>query len=147
MPAIWFISPTRWSLLPSHIMSNGKLTLLLFFPCLIEHTSQHMTNCFLLVCLLFYPEEPLQSTNLSPAVLPLLHIPLLVVSVLGHVNCARGAQMRGRGSRKWQNIFHGCAHKIIMARDLLCQTDARCRVPIWLLFPQGNREASSFNHF
>ena len=32
-------------------------TLLLFFPCILEHTSRHMTYCCVLVCLLFYPES------------------------------------------------------------------------------------------
>ena len=45
-----------------------------FFPCLIDHTSQNMTNFFVLVCLLFHSEEPLQSPNISPAVLPCLHM-------------------------------------------------------------------------
>ena len=51
-----------------------SLTLLLFLPCLIEHTSHHMTDFFVLVCVLFPTEEPLQSPNISPAVRPCLHV-------------------------------------------------------------------------
>ena len=51
-----------------------SLTLLLFFYCLIEHISRYMADCCVLVCILFHPEEPLQSPNLSPSVLPCLHV-------------------------------------------------------------------------
>ena len=51
-----------------------SLTFFLFFSCLIEHTSRNITDCCVLVCLLFNPEEPLQLPNLSPAVLPCLHM-------------------------------------------------------------------------
>ena len=33
-----------------------------------------MTDCCVLVCILFHPEETLQSPNFSPAVLPCLHM-------------------------------------------------------------------------
>ena len=34
-----------------------SLTLFWFFTCMIDHTSQHMTDCFLLVLLIFWSEE------------------------------------------------------------------------------------------
>ena len=60
-----------------HPISYCTVSLTLFFFCLrlIEHTSHHMTDCCVLVCLLFILEELVKFPNLSPVVLPCL--PLL----------------------------------------------------------------------
>ena len=49
-------------------------TLLFFFTCLIEHTSRHMNDFFVMVFLFFHSEEPPQPPNLSLAILPCLHM-------------------------------------------------------------------------
>ena len=69
------ISPAGGSLLPAHVVCQGKFILVvIFFSCLLEHTSHNMTQCCVIVCVLFPPEEPLQSPNFSPAVRPCLHV-------------------------------------------------------------------------
>ena len=45
-----------------------------FFLLLFGHIIHYMIDCCVPVCLLFPPEEPLQSPNLSPAVWPCLHV-------------------------------------------------------------------------
>ena len=45
-----------------------------FFPCPFEHTIDHMIDCWVTICLLFAPEEPILSSNLSPAVRTCLHM-------------------------------------------------------------------------
>ena len=52
-----------------------SLTLFLFLFLLIEHTSHHITDCCIIVRLLFLLEELVQFPNLSPVVL--LCLPLL----------------------------------------------------------------------
>ena len=52
-----------------------SLTLFFFWLCPIDHTSHHMTDCCVLVCLLFLLEELVKLPNISPVVLPCL--PLL----------------------------------------------------------------------
>ena len=45
-----------------------------------------------------------------------------------------------------RRIVRGCAREIILARDLLHQAEARCRVPVRLPVPQGTGELSSVDH-
>ena len=52
---------------------------------------------------------------------------MLVVSICGHSESARGAQARGHAGRK---IFRGCARKIILTCDLLRQAKDQCQVPV-----------------
>ena len=74
MPAIGVISITRWYLLTIHIICNGKFTLVLFPPCLVDHTSQYMNDYCVLVFLLFWSEELPKFPNISLVVLPCLYM-------------------------------------------------------------------------
>ena len=69
------ISPPRLYLLPAHVVCNSNFNLVVvFFHFLFEHTIHYMIDCCLLVYLLFPLEEPLWSPNISPTVLPFLHV-------------------------------------------------------------------------
>ena len=69
---------------------------------------------------------------------------------LSSVVCCRTrrALMRegGMGSHGWRIIVHGFARKIVLERDLMCQPEAWCGVPVWIPVPQGDGELSSVNH-
>ena len=45
-----------------------------------------------------------------------------------------------------KNVLHGCAHKIILARDLLLQVEERSWVSIWFPVPQGTVDMISVDH-
>ena len=52
----------------------------------------------------------------------------------------------GRWSHGRRKIVRGCAHKIILTRSLLCQSEARFQVPISTLVLQGNGKLISEDH-
>ena len=67
------------------------------------------------------------------------------------VGChTHGVQMRGVGGRTgthgWQVIIHGCVCKNILARGLMCQSEAQFQVPVRISVPQGTGESSSADH-
>ena len=47
------------------------------------------------------------------------------------------------GAHWWRNVLRECARKIILARNLLRQTEAWSQVPVRLSVPQGTGKASS----
>ena len=50
------------------------------------------------------------------------------------------------GFHGWSRYVIALEHKIILARNLMCQPEARCRVPVWLPVPQGTGESNSADH-
>ena len=61
----------------------------------------------------------------------------------------RNARTRGGGrvgSFWWLKDVCGCAHKIILAHDLLRQAEARYQIPVRILVPQGIGGAISADH-
>ena len=70
----------EWYILPDHLFCQpisyvmASLTLFLFFSSLIDPTSWNMTDFCAPVFLIFKYEEPPQSTNISQAIIPCLHI-------------------------------------------------------------------------
>ena len=72
----------------------------------------------------------------------------LVLSVRGLGDHARGERMRGggRGHTGGEQIVCGYAHGVIMVRDLLCQPEAQCRVPVWILVLQVTGESNYLDH-
>ena len=52
----------------------------------------------------------------------------------------------GGGARRWRLFLRECACKIILARHLLHQAEARYQVPVCLLILQGTGEVSSEIH-
>ena len=70
-----------------------------------------------------------------------------IFSVCGHGERARDARTRGGGGLcRWRKILRGYVHKIILARNLLRQSEDQSRVPVRFLVPQGTGEAISAYH-
>ena len=62
------------------------------------------------------------------------------------VPCARCANGAVGGSHGWHGGVLGLARKIMLARDLMCQPETRCRVPVRFPVLQGTVESSSADH-
>ena len=58
--------------------------------------------------------------------------------------------MRGRGvragSRWWRKLLRECAHKIILARNLLRQAKDRSQIPVLIFALQGTGKVGSADH-
>ena len=52
----------------------------------------------------------------------------------------------GVGSCRWKYSYDWCAHDMILAHDLLRESEAQSRVTFQIPFLQGNVEASSVYH-
>ena len=50
------------------------------------------------------------------------------------------------GAHWWKNVLCECASEIILAQNLLRQSEAWYWTPVWLPVPQGNGKASSGDH-
>ena len=81
----------------------------------------------------------------TPNFSPLCHSRLSLFLTMGSV-C--GALLWGLrwGSHGWQRIFCGCARKIILARNLLCQPESQCWVPVRFWVLQRTGSSSSEDH-
>ena len=60
-----------------------------------------------------------------------------------HAMCEKGGKT---GSCWWRLFLHEYVCGIIMERNLLCQDEARSRVPVRLPVPQGNGKSRSVYH-
>ena len=63
--------------------------------------------------------------------------------VLPRAQCANEG---GGGLHGWSIIICGFARIIILAHNLMCQPEARCRVPVWIPVLQGTGKLISKDH-
>ena len=118
----------RWSLLTSRFHSDFPL-----IPALYAKPPAFYADIFLCISLCR------QHTWLDLCRLP---------SVCGQRERVRDALTRGgrAGSRRWRKILRGCAHKTILAQNLLRQSEAWSQLSVRFLVTQGIREARSADH-
>ena len=118
----------RWSLLTSRFNSDFPL-----IPALYAKPPAFYADIFLCISLCR------QHTWLDLCRLP---------SVCGQRERVRDALTRGgrAGSRRWRKILRGCAHKTILAQNLLCQSEAQYQISVQIPVSQGIRKASSMDH-
>ena len=76
----------------------------------------------------------------------LLRMPLRVSPSVA-LEITRAVRKLGGGEvTQVAKIACGCAHEIILLRDLLCQSEARLWVPVWLPVSQGDGHLTSADH-
>ena len=78
-------------------------------------------------------------------------LPQIISLLSSTVSCKRCANEGCVGVCVWLHGWHsgvlGLAREIMLARNLMCQPDARCQLPVWLPVLQGTGELRSADNF